>query len=254
MGDDIVEHGDWVTLIGQTEQVSRCRSCFETEKPKIQKVVIMGGGHTTMSLVRRLRSQMFRLTVIERSSDRCKYLATTLPHATILNGDGTNLAFLKEEQIDNADVFISTTASDEANIMSAIQAKNLGVKKVLVVIHRPDYADLVEKMGIDKAVSPRVVMADNMLSLLRKGKVSTLVTLDYGKAEILELVVESEDFVGKTLRNLSLPGGSSVLTLQRGREVTVPHADTEFQLGDTILVICRSEQRKKVIRLIVGST
>jgi trk system potassium uptake protein TrkA len=254
MGDDIVEHGDWVTLIGQTEQVSRYRSCFETEKPKIQKVVIMGGGHTTMSLVRRLRVQMFRLTVIERSSDRCNYLATTLPHATILNGDGTNLAFLKEEQIDNADVFISTTASDEANIMSAIQAKNLGVKKVLVVIHRPDYADLVEKMGIDKAVSPRVVMADNMLSLLRKGKVSTLVTLDYGKAEILELVVECEDFVGKALRNLPLPGGSSVLTLQRGREVTVPHADMEFQLGDTILVICRSEQRKKVIRLIVGST
>ena len=138
--------------------------------------------------------------------------------------------------------------------MSAIQAKNLGVKKVLVIIHRPDYADLMEKMGIDRAISPRVVMAREMLTLLRKGKVSTLARLDDDVAEILELAVESKDFVGKKLRDLTLPGGALVLTLQRGREVMVPHANTEFQFGDTVLVICRSEKRKKVVRYVIGSS
>ena len=171
---------------------------------------------------------------------------------TILNGDGTNLEFLKEERIDNADFFIGTTGSDETNILSAMQAKDLGVNKVMVVIRRPDYANIVEKMGIDRAVSPRMVMAENMLALLRKGKARTLAGLDDVGAEILELSVEGEDFVGQKLRNLKLPGEALVLTLQRGREVMVPHADTEFQLDDTILVICRTQKRKQLIRLVVG--
>jgi len=251
-GSDHIAPGDQVTIIGKTEQVADTRKDLEADKETITKVVIMGGGHTTLSLARRLRSRSFRLTIIERKQERCELLASILPQATILHGDGTNLAFLKEERIDNADVFISTSASDEANIMSAIQAKDLGVKTVLVTIHRPDYADLVEKMGIDRAVSPRVVMAREVLSLLTKDKVSKLATLDDGKAEILQLTVEGEDFVGQSLRKLTMPEGTLVLTLQRGLDVIVPNADTEFQLDDTVLVICRSKQRKKIIRLIVG--
>ena len=253
MGDDQVGQGDRITIIGRTEQVAQARAGFESGTPKTQKIVIMGGGHTTMSLARRLRRHQFRLTIIERRTDRCKYLATVLPTATILNGDGTNLAFLKEERIDNADAFISTTASDETNIMGAMQVKNLGVEKVLVVIHRPDYADLMEKMGIDRAVSPRVVMAGEMISLLHKGKVRTLARLEQSKAEILELAVTGINLVGQRLRELKLPGGALVLTLQRSGVVTVPNADTEFRLGDTVLVICRTEQRRQIIRYIAGS-
>ena len=251
-GDDQIKHDDRIRIIGKTEQVAHCRAGFETQKPRTQKVVILGGGHTTLSLARRLRGNEFRLTVIERDERRCKYLATAIPMVTILNGDGTNLAFLKEERIDNADFFIGTTGSDETNILSAMQAKDLGVNKVMVVIRRPDYANIVEKMGIDRAVSPRMVMAENMLALLRKGKARTLASLDDVGAEILELSVEGEDFVGQKLRNLKLPGEALVLTLQRGREVMVPHADTEFQLDDTILVICRTQKRKQLIRLVVG--
>ena len=251
-GNDLIEHGDRVTIIGKTEQIAQVRDGLEARKPSTTKVVIMGGGHTTLSLARRLHSRNFRLTVMERHSQRCQHLASHLPQATILHGDGTNLAFLKEERIDNADVFISTTASDEANIMSAIQAKNLGVKKVLVVIHRPDYAHLVEKIGIDRAISPRVVMAQEMLSLLNREKVFTLATLDDGKAEILQLVVEGEDFVGHSLRELSLPEGVLVLSLRHGRDFIVPRADTAFQMQDDILVICRQAQREELVQRITG--
>jgi len=250
---DRVEHGDRITIVGETEQVARCRASFEAGKSQVRRVTVMGGGHTTLSLVRRLPVPRFRVTVIERDAERCEYLAAAMSRATILHGDGTKLAFLKEERIESADVFISTTASDEANIMSAVQAKDLGVPQVLVVIHRPDYAGLVEKMGIDRAISPRVVMVREMLGLLGRGKMSTLARVEDGTIEILQLAVEGEDFVGRRLCDLALPGGALVLTLQRGREVLVPHANTEFQLGDTVLVICRDEHRKELVRLIVGS-
>ncbi len=249
---DVVDHGDLITIIGKTEQVAEVRAGFESGKPRSQKVVIMGGGHTTMSLARRLRGHTFKLTVIERDPDRCQFLASALPTATILNGDGTKLSFLKEERIDNADFFVSTTASDEANILSAMQAKNLGVRKVLVIIHRPDYADLMEKMGIDRAISPRAVMAHEMLSWLRKGRVSTLASIEDGRAEILELGVEGEDFVGKSLRDADLPPACLVVALQRDQDISVPHADVVFQLKDIVLVICKQETRKDAIRLITG--
>ena len=252
-GNDSIMHNDLVTVIGQTEQVIHVRSGLEAEELKVVKVVIMGGGHTTLSLARRLRSHTFRLTIIERDQQRCQFLASYLPSATILHGDGTNLAFLREEHIESADVFVSTTSSDEANIMSAIQAKDLGVDKVMVVIHRPDYGNLAEKIGIDKAISPRVVMANEILALLQKGDVCSLAALNDGEAEILQLVVRNADFTGSMLRDLPLPEGTLVLTGHRKGALIMPNAETCFEAGDVILVICKRQQQKKIVRLVVGS-
>lgn len=249
--DDVIEPKDRITILGKTEQVVEARRGFEAQ-PNIRKVVIMGGGHTALSLARRLRTQFFRLTIVERNGERCRELADTLPAATILNGDGTSLTFLKEERIENAEVFISTTASDEANIMSAIQAKNLGVKQVLVVIHRPDYANLMEKMGIDRAVSPRVVMAKETLALLRKSGAWKVTELGNGAAEILEIIVKGEDFVGKKLMELPLPPQSLVLSVQRNLEVFVPDAQTVFHLDDVVLIASTPEHHKKIVQLVTG--
>ena len=191
------------------------------------------------------------MTIIERQLERCQLLATLLPDSTIVHGDGTRLALLQEERVDNASVFISTTRSDETNIMSAMRVKDLGVEKVLVVIHRPDYTDLMEKMGIYRAVSPRAVMAREMLMMLGGDKVGTLAELD-GAAVILQMPVEAAGFVGKRLSELPMPAASLVLTLQRDRQIIIPDADTEFLFGDIVLVICQNELKKKIGKLIVG--
>jgi len=247
---DQILHDDLVTIIGDTDQVMQARSDFEGKKLTKRKVIIMGGGHTAISLARRLRGNIFKLTIIEKDSDRCLELSNRLPAVTILNGDGTNLAFLEEERINNADIFIAATPSDEANIMSAIQAKNLGVQKTLVVIHRPDYAGLVEKIGVDRAVSPRVVMAKEILTFLRKGSISILAEL--GEIEILEMVVGGEEFVGKKLKDLKLPDESLVLTLLRDNDLVVPAAHTVFQLNDVVLIICKNTIHKQISKLVTG--
>ena len=123
---------------------------------------------------------------------------------------------------------------------------------MMVVIHRPDYANLMEKIGIDRAVSPRVVMAQAILSLLGQGNESILIELGDGAVQIVQLVVEGQDFVGKKLRDIAMPENTLVLTLQREHNVMVPQADTVFQLDDTVLVICQKQQHKKIAKLIVG--
>ena len=250
-GGDHVAHDDLITLVGHTEHVAEARRTFEAAQSRMQRVVIMGGGHIATSLARRLRRETFPLTIIERDARRCEFMAERFSHATVLHGDGTDLSFLQEERIEKADVFVSTTASDEANIMSAMQARHLGVKQVYVVIHRPDYADLVEQMGIDRAISPRVVLTREVLASLHKEKVATLAEID-GRAEVLELAVEGEDFVGQQLRDIKLPGASLILALQREDQVITPDGDTIFQLGEKVLVICLKERRKEVERFIMG--
>ena len=250
-GDDVVRDNDVITIVGQTDQLAVARAGFEAGNPKPQKIVIMGGGHIALSMARRLRGGAYRLTIIERQLERCQLLATLLPDSTIVHGDGTRLALLQEERVDNASVFISTTRSDETNIMSAMRVKDLGVEKVLVVIHRPDYTDLMEKMGIYRAVSPRAVMAREMLMMLGGDKVGTLAELD-GAAVILQMPVEAAGFVGKRLSELPMPAASLVLTLQRDRQIIIPDADTEFLFGDIVLVICQNELKKKIGKLIVG--
>lgn len=251
-GNVAVQSDDIVTIIGTTEQVTQARGGFEVAKQSSQKVVIVGGGHIGLSLARRLRSHNFNITIIEERQSRCQELAVILDDVTVLHGDGTSQSFVKQERIENADVFVTTTADDRDNIMSGLQAKELGVKIVLVIINSPDYRHLVTKMGINHVVSPRAVMTAEILSILRKGKASTRASLDGGNAEILELAVEGQDFVGQRLRSLDMPAGALVLTLQRGTRFMVPKGDDTFQLGDTVLVICRHDHRKEVIKLVSG--
>ena len=250
--NSMLHESDNVTLIGKTDQIVAARSGLESKKSSTIKVIIVGGGHTTLSLVRRLRSSMYKVTIVERSEERCKLLAALLRNVTILHGDGTNLSFLKEERIENADFFVSTTDSDETNIMSAMQARHLGVDNVLVIIHRPDYGDLIEKMGIDRAVSPRVQMAKEILAMLNKSDVRTLSVFDDGKAEIVQVKVRSNEVTGKYLREISLPGETLVLTIQRDKEIIVPQADTMFQLEDEAIFISRTASHKDLVKLIVG--
>ncbi len=250
--NDQIHPDDNVTLIGKTEQIVAARSGLESKKNTSVKVVIVGGGHTTMSLVRRLRSSMYKVTIIERDPDRCRQLAAQLPNMTILNGDGTNLSFLKEERIENADIFVSTTDSDETNIMSAMQARHLGASQVLVVIHRPDYGDLIEKMGINRAVSPRVQMAREILSMLDKATVRTLSVFDQGKAEILQLRVCNRKATNKTLRQISMPGETLILTIQRDKEIIMPQADTVLELNDEVIFINRTANHNDLAKIFVG--
>ncbi len=250
--NSMVYESDNVTLIGKTEQIVSARSGLESKKASSIKIVVVGGGHTTLSLVRRLRASMYKVTIVERSEDRCKHLAAILPNVTILHGDGTNLSFLKEERIESADIFVSTTDSDETNIMSAMQARHLGVEKVLVLIHRPDYGDLIEKMGIDRAVSPRVQMAKEILTMLHKSDVRTLSVFDDGKAEIVQVRVRSSEVTGKYLREITLPGETLVLTIQRDKDIIVPQADTMFHLDDEAIFISRTASHKELTKMIVG--
>ena len=249
VGDTFLQAGDTIILIGETERVSEFQKNFKWEKTDNQRVVILGGGRIALSLAQRLKPSDFRLTIIEHDILRCESLSRELPHATILQGDGTNLDLLMEEHVDTADFFIATTAYDEINIMSALQVKKLGARKTLVLIHRPDFVHLIEDLGIDHAVSPRATMAREVLTTLKKGKERPLADMGAGEAEILELHFKNKSLIGSELKNIPLSKNTLILLIKRDEKVIVPSGDTKLKQDDVLLIICKLSERRKIVRL-----
>jgi trk system potassium uptake protein TrkA len=251
-GETFLKAGDTIILIGETEKISEFQKNFKWEKTDRQKIVILGGGRIALSLARRLKPNEFRLTIIEQDVSRCERLSCELPSTTILQGDGTNLDLLMEERVDTADFFIATTAYDELNIMSALQVKKLGVKKVLVLIHRPDFVNLIEDLGIDHVVSPRAIMAREVLTMLKKGKGRSLADMGAGEAEILELHFKNEALIGSELKDIRLSKSTLILLIKRGGNVIVPSGNTKLKQDDVLLIICKLNDKKKMFRLFAG--
>jgi trk system potassium uptake protein TrkA len=251
-GDTCLQAGDAAVLIGETETVSEFQKHLERKKAESQKVVILGGGRIALGLARRLNPKDFRLTIIEQDISRCEKLASELPFATILQGDGTRLDLLIEERVETAAFFITTTAHDEINIMSALQVKKLGAKKTLVLIHRPDFVHLIEDLGIDHAVSPHAIMAREVLTLLKKGKERSLADMGAGGAEIMELHFRNEALTGTELKDIPLSKNILILLIKRAGKVIIPSGNTKLQEKDVLLIICKLTDSKKLTRLFGG--
>ncbi|MCH5376256.1 MAG: Trk system potassium transporter TrkA, partial [Planctomycetes bacterium] len=178
--DDRVLVGDRITLIGRRENIDEVQDLFRTASTPRKGIVIAGGGETGQHLARLLQGDRFAVVLMEESRDRCHVLANTLPNVTVVQADATRRAVLEEERVGSADVFVACTGDDENNIMAGVEAREIGAAKIMAVVGRPDYADIVGRLGIDVAVSPRDVMARQVMSFLQSGPVVARMPLPGG--------------------------------------------------------------------------
>jgi trk system potassium uptake protein TrkA len=225
-GDDYLQIGDEAYVVGLAEAMSEVERVFGRPREGLDVVLI------------------------ERDRDRCRELAKALHRTVILNGDGTDVHLLEEEGVDKADVFIAASNADEVNLMASLLAKELGSGRCLAVVHKPDYASVCERLGIDVTISPRIAVAKQVLKYVHEGQViSTRQILD-GAGEFLEFVVSPDArAAGVPLRDLNFPRGA-IVCAGLGRDGTfVAHGDTKLSPGDRVVVFTLPKQRGDVERL-----
>src|SRR5678809_367390 len=179
--------------------------------------------------------------VIERDTKRARKVSELLENTIVLNGDAADEELLIEENIDSADVFAALTNSEEANILSAMLAKRLGAHKVMALINKPSYADLMESGSIDIAISPQTITIGSLLAHVRRGDVVRVHSLRRGAAEALEAVVHGTDktsrVVGRSVGEIPLPDGAIIGAVVRGDEVHIAHHDTMINNDDHVIVV-----------------
>jgi trk system potassium uptake protein TrkA len=200
--------------------------------------VIAGGGETGYHLARILENHRYDVMLMEESEERCEFLARTLDNTTVVNADATRRSILEEERVGSADYFVACTGDDENNIMAGVEAREIGSNKILAMVGRPDYAGIVNKLGIDVAVSERDVMAKQVLSFLNTGPVVSRTAVPGGRISLFEIeVVEGAAATQHVLANVPLPSGCLISALIRNEFVHVPGADDRLEPGDIVVAL-----------------
>lgn len=256
--DTVLEAGDEVTVFGPPHELYRLRSKLDPDTSgKEVRVVIFGGSETAVALLRLLGNPRFRVRVIEQDEEKCRRLAERFPNVTFINGDGTSLRLLEEEQVGNADFFVASTSDDERNVMTSIQAAKIGTRHVQTVINKSDYEEILlnlrSALHIETLVSPRLVTANEVLRYLSREPFIELFNFPNQRARILEIQVSKRSrCTGQSLREINWPKHAVLVALLRKFQVKVPGADDQILAGDRVVVITREENIKDILRLLRG--
>jgi trk system potassium uptake protein TrkA len=239
---------DEAFVIGKTEQIQDSELYFgEAQRKGARSIVILGGGEIGFAVARSLEKQGKSVKIIEWNPKVCEHLSETLSEAIIINGDGTDLDLLKEEKLGEADVFVAASRRDEVNLMSGLVARDLGVKEIIALVHRPTYMTVYEHLGIDATISPRRLAANQILKYVRPGRVVSVSEIAGGKGEILEFVVPKKSkIIQNKLKNVGFPKGAVIGAMVGKRGISVPTGDDKIMPGDSVIVFTTPKVRSKV--------
>ncbi|WP_310449400.1 Trk system potassium transporter TrkA [Sulfuritalea sp.] len=263
-GNTVIEAGDEVFLLAATRFIRPVLRELRRMQEPVKRVMIAGGGNIGARVAAALKTHC-EVKIVERDSRRAETIAVSLPGALVLCAEATDEKLLAQENIDEMDMFLALTNDDEDNIMAASLAKRLGCKRVLALINRRAYADMVQGGPIDIGLSPAQISIGSLLAYVRRGDVERVHSLRRGAAEALELVVHGDratsKVVGRRIEELPVIRGARIAAIvRRGSEtsvvrregflvdevldrVVIPHHDTVIEAGDHVVVFCTHKQQ-----------
>jgi trk system potassium uptake protein TrkA len=238
-GDTVVQAGDEVFCLAATKDIRQVMHELRRMDKPVSRVMIAGGGNIGLRLARAVERD-YAVKIIEYDKRRCEILSTRLDRALVLQGDVTDEGLLEAENVADMDLFVAVTNDDENNIMSCLLAKRMGARRVVALINRRSYVDLLQAGQIDIAISPAQATIGTLLAHVRRGHVTRVHSLRRGAAEALEAVVHGDRdscrCIGRKIEEVDLPKGAAIAAIVRGEKVIMAHHDTVVQAEDHLIV------------------
>ena len=246
----VIKADDEVFFLAAREHIPTVISEMRKLDKPIKRVMLAGGGNIGGQLAAMLEKD-YQVKVIEAFPKRARELSDMLDSAIVLLGDAANPDLLTEESIESMDVFCALTNDDEANILSSMLAKRMGAKKVMSLINRGAYVDLVESGLIDIAISPHQVTIGALLAHIRRGDVVAVHALRRGSAEAIEAIAHgdktSSKVVGRSIEQIKLPEDTSISAIVRGDKVIIAHHDTVIESEDHVILFLTDKRKIKAV-------
>ena len=266
-GETVVEAGDEVFVLSAAEHIRPVMRQLRRMTTPVRRIMIAGGGNIGLRLAKSLQKR-YEVKVVEGRAERAAFLASELGEALVLHGVATDEELLEEENIAEMDLFVALTNDDEDNIMAGSLAKRLGCDRVVALINRRAYAEMIEGGPIDIGISPAQVSIGTLLAYVRHGDVAEVHSLRRGAAEALEIVAHGDAktsrVVGRRVDGIAWPRGVTVAaivrhldrpvivgqtdewtSITRYGEVVIAHHDTVIEPEDHVIVFCTD---KKLVR------
>ncbi len=240
-GSTVIEASDRVVVIGSPKSVHNFADALAPDHStgSDEEVAIIGGSEIGYHVARLLGNRGFKPRLIEQDPERARQIAEEIPRAMVMESDATDITFLEREHIGDADVVVAALESDEKNLLVSLLARRLGADRTVAIIDTPSYVELFETVGIDVAINPRVVVAEEITRLTQSGKAENVALIETDKAEVIEIeVADSSILVGRPIREsvAELPDGVVIGAITRRQEFVTPRGDTEIFPGDHVVL------------------
>ncbi len=243
-GNFVLKSGDVVSLVTSRESAKIFFEKLGMNTNRARNTMIVGGGKITLYLAKMLDNLGIAVKIIEQNPERCKELSEQLPKAVIVNGDGSDEAFLREERLDTMDAFVALTNLDEENILLALMAKKKVSRKVVTKINREQLNEVIHNLELDSVVYPKLLMAQKILRYSRATKNSigsnmkTLYRMYEDKVEALEFAItEDSKITGTPLYQMKLKKGLLIAAIIRNDKLLIPDGQTKVLPGDSVIVV-----------------
>ncbi len=246
-GDTVFKAGDRIYVIGEPMSISHVFKSLGRNTARVRDVLIVGGGRIARYLSLLLIKMGMRVKIIEINPETAASLAEEIPEAIVINADGTDIEVLSGENMPEFDAFVALTNRDEDNIMTAISALQSGVERVIAKSSRQNYNDVLNKLGLDCVVSPKLITADHIIHLVRglqnsEGAVmETLYRIVGGKVEAMEfLVAGNTENLGVQIKDIRLKKGILLGVIVRHGRIIIPSGADHLEEGDSLILVCQN--------------
>jgi trk system potassium uptake protein TrkA len=236
-GNTIIRNNDHVFFISNKKAVSSIIELLGQQKFTISNIMIIGGDDLAFTTARNLEKE-YRVTLVHKEKERCKWLSERLENTLVIHGDYKNIELLIEEGLEEMDAFISLTESSETNIITSLSAKNHGVYKAIAHVDTREYIHISHSIGVDSLINKKLVAANEVTRYLRKGRVEAVSGIYGVDAEIIQYMITKNNRVTKNpLKALHFPDSAIVAGVIRGEEIFIPDGDFTLNLNDKVIVL-----------------
>ena len=215
-------------------------------------VIIMGGGRVGLSLANLLIDEGYDITLIESDESLCNEIAADLD-ALVIHGNGTESKVLEELNADDAEYFIATTGSDEANLLSCILVRKFNVEHVIARVSNPDHEEAFKEVGIERVISPERAAAAQLMKVVTRPNAAELMTLGKGDAEIVDMTITNDKVVGKRFKDVSPTKDFIIISTYQNGQLVIPQPDNTISRGEKVSVLIKRGKYEKVSKKLHNS-
>ncbi len=219
-------------------------------------IIIVGGGKVGYYLAKTLAPEKHRIMLIEEDSQLCEKIACELIDLGVglIHGDGTDIKYLKDAEIEKADLLIAVTGHDQNNLVACQLAKNyFGVARTIARVNNPKNINVFKRLGVDSTVSSTAHIADIIEQEVDWAGINRMLAERVGDVRIREFAVaETSLSVGKKVEALSIPKGTILISVVRDKEAIIPNGQTQIMSGDIVVALTNEGNMPMVASYFLG--
>ncbi|MEC7641457.1 MAG: Trk system potassium transporter TrkA [Nitrospinota bacterium] len=249
-GQDEIHARDKIYMLIDREFLPLILPMLNKKVDNVQKVILFGANTVSINLAGCLENRIDDISIIEPTLEKADQAVDQLSKTVVLHGDGTDPDLFNEINIRDADFFMALTDDDEHNILSALLAKKHGAKRAVVITNDPYYLPILDSIGMNITINPRLFTVSAILKNLRKGQIRSVYKLIENEVEVLEIMIDPNSTIAnKKIGNLKFPKGAIIGAILREEEMLVPDDESALQTGDSVIVVSMPESIEKIEKL-----